>query len=92
MGYLCYFGVPYESCYFTAPHVAYLHRYADKVYPETLPEFEPWTGMPLISRSYYDYIHSGLGAAIDFLKYCEGTDYDKRERVAKVSDFYKHAV
>lgn len=92
-GYLSYFGVNYSKAYFTSPQVAYLHRYVPKVYPETLPEFEPWSGsVPLVNRRFYEYVHRGLKWAIEGLRFCEGTDYEKRERVAKVSDFYKHAV
>lgn len=92
-GYLAYFGVHYEKCYFTRPSVAYLHRYQGSVYPETLPEFEPWNGkVLLVGRDYYDYIHHGVKWAIQGLKFCEGTDYAKREKVQRISDFYKHAI
>lgn len=92
-GYLSYFGVPYECAKSVPFHQAYLMRYTKKVYESTFDEFEPWSGtIPCINRSFYDMIQKKVGFALDALRWCENTDYEKRERVARVSDFYKHAI
>lgn len=92
-GYLSYYGRPYDKCYFVNPVDAWFSRYEKKVFLESFDEYEPWIdSVPLVNRAFYDTIQECVGSAVDCLRFCEFTDYAKRERVAKVSDFYKHAI
>ena len=92
-GYLSYYGVPYDKAKFVKPWQAYMMRFDRKVFESTYDEFEPWfDSIPLINRDFYDFIQRGVGLALQGLQWCESSDYDKREKVARINDFYKHVV
>lgn len=92
-GYLSYYGRPYDKCYFTNPVDAWFSRYEKSVFLETFDEYEPWSeSVPLVNRAFYDTVQECVGSVIDCLRFCESTDYEKRVKVARVNDYYKHST
>ena len=82
VGYLTYYGVPYEKCVYTRrPELFYLSRYR--------PELN-LGHKTLISENFYKTLHQKLGAVFESLKYAQTLNIEKRRLAKRVGDYHKH--
>lgn len=81
VGYITYYGVPYEKCVAVPPEKFYLARYDSRL---------KWKKKQLlIHEGYYKNLHHYLGFLFDALKFACTTDNAKRKRIARIIDMYK---
>lgn len=81
VGYVAYYGVPYERCVSVPPQLFYLSRY--------VPEMKWKKKQLLIHDGYYRNLHTYVGFLLDALKFAKSLDLDKRKRLSKIIDQYK---
>lgn len=82
IGYVAYYGVPYEKAKAVPPDFFYLSRYCPSV---------KWKAShQCVNRTYYDNLHKYIGFLLDGLKFAVTFDKEKRARIAKILDAYNH--
>lgn len=98
VGYLSYYGVPYDKAYCVSPAKAWLSRYEKPLFVDNRlansDESEPWLNNrpPLVNKTYYDSVQETISLVVSSLQWCEGTNYQRRDKSNRIGDFYKHAI
>lgn len=80
IGYMSYYGVPYERCKAVSPELFYLSRYCPDMDLEKCPP---------LNETYYRNIRVYIGFLIDCLRFVVTKDVDKRKRISRIIDKYK---
>lgn len=81
VGFLTYYGVPHNKCFWAPPELFYLSHYRPMRF-----------GKMLVSDAYYDALHKVCSFLLGALHYSVNLDVAKRKKVAKLVDFYKHSI
>lgn len=81
VGFLTYYGVPYQKCFAAPPELFYLSHYRPMRF-----------GKRLVSDVYYRHLSEVCSLLFGALHYSEHLDVAKRVKVSKLIDFYKHST
>lgn len=82
VGFLTYYGVPYEKCVYTKrPELFYLARYR--------PELN-LGHKALIDKNYYNTLHGNLSAIVSCLRFANPYNLERQAKAKRVGDFHKH--